>query len=85
MGTVKVSLRFVTVEGGVPYLEVSCLSYNGRVSFRENVVKTFHSVRNYLRCCVGGRFEDIQALKQAVEEAIHRGASDVEISYIHPQ
>jgi very-short-patch-repair endonuclease len=82
MGSVRVSLRFITVEGGASYIEVSCLSYNGRVRVKENFTKTFHSVLNYLRYCVGGRFEDMQALRQAVDEAIRNGASEVEIPYI---
>jgi very-short-patch-repair endonuclease len=82
MGAVKVSLKFITVEGEASYIEVSCLSYNGRVRVKENFTKTFHSVLNYLRYCVGGRFEDMQALRQAVDEAIRNGASEVEIRYI---
>jgi very-short-patch-repair endonuclease len=82
MGAVKVSLKFITVEGEASYIEVSCLSYNGRVRVKENFTRTFHSVLNYLRYCVGGRFEDMQALRQAVDEAIRNGASEVEIPYI---
>ena len=81
MGTVRVSLKFVTVEGEAHYLEVSCLSYKGKVRVRGNIVKTFHSVRNYLRNCVGGKFEDIQVLRQGVEDAIRNGASEVEIPF----
>jgi very-short-patch-repair endonuclease len=82
MGGVRVSLRLITVDGGASYIEVSCLSYNGRVRVKENFTKTFHSVLNYLHCCVGGRFEDVQALRQGVDEAIRNGASEVEIPYI---
>jgi len=40
-----VSLRFITVEGGASYIEVSCLSYNGRVRVKENFTKTFLLLR----------------------------------------